>query len=708
MENLVNIRLHGELGKEIGKNWNLSVSSIGQAIHGIEILSKRKLYKFLLNKNNDGIQYKILVNKRELKFNDFKNVESVNNSELIIHKSNLKTIDIVPVIEGAGDAIADIFTTILGVVLVVAGIIVSGGLGAALIVSGIGLTAAGVSSMLTKAPTFEPFQEFETGGRPSYLFSGPYNTTREGGPVPVVYGEAIVGSQAVAANYKIIYGASKSGLATASLKGDLDPDFKGEQQRIYSNASAMANINPVLDFDFHPEDDELIMAYLETSQGSGLADYITNQIHILKYKDYSYKQNNRVDTRTHFLPIGEPFGDTRSGGYSIRDRYKYPILKRHPSLGKCIVSSICSDRINNKVFVGGIFEHNLAINDTTPKISLHGGGTSTIKNFMCIHADGKVSNTDSHGTAFTHPQPNGAVKAIAVESSGKIIIGGEFTEVAGTARNKVARLNIDGTLDTFNPNSTQHINSIITATVDGTEYIFIAGNGGYIKKYNVNGTEDTTFAGNLPNFGSAHIWALEIFNGNLVIAGNFSFDVNSITYQCLCRVNKDTGELDPDFSFSFQNSTMGVQHMKPINYDLGSSSVDKYGYPRTTHNPTVRTLTSDSNGLMLIVGGYFDSVNNNEEITTRNIFAVKEDGSIDKSFNPKPISNESGPVGHIQKAKLRKNLPNSDGKIYIGGSFTNYNSKSYTPEEIEVLSGRTVLTPVNRSVYNIARLYGKS
>jgi hypothetical protein len=48
-----------------------------------------------------------------------------------------------------------------------------------------------------------------------------------------------------------------------------------------------------------------------------------------------------------------------------------------------------------------------------------------------------------------------------VQSDGKIIIGGSFTTVGGTARNRVARLNSNGTLDTdFDPNANGSVYSV--------------------------------------------------------------------------------------------------------------------------------------------------------------------------------------------------------------------------------------------------------
>ena len=57
------------------------------------------------------------------------------------------------------------------------------------------------------------------------------------------------------------------------------------------------------------------------------------------------------------------------------------------------------------------------------------------------------------------PNANGAVRVVVVQPDGKILIGGDFTTLspnggAAVTRNRIARLNPDGTLDTaFNPNA---------------------------------------------------------------------------------------------------------------------------------------------------------------------------------------------------------------------------------------------------------------
>src|SRR5438477_603708 len=61
------------------------------------------------------------------------------------------------------------------------------------------------------------------------------------------------------------------------------------------------------------------------------------------------------------------------------------------------------------------------------------------------------------------PNANGTVRVVVVQPDGKILLGGDFTTLspnggAAVTRNRIARLNPDGTLDTvFNPNADGNI-----------------------------------------------------------------------------------------------------------------------------------------------------------------------------------------------------------------------------------------------------------
>ena len=76
------------------------------------------------------------------------------------------------------------------------------------------------------------------------------------------------------------------------------------------------------------------------------------------------------------------------------------------------------------------------------------------------------------------------VYTTAVQSDGKIIIGGEFITYNGTARNRIARLNADGSLDaTFNPGTGTN-NIVRTTAVQSDGKIII---GGEFTGYNNSG-----------------------------------------------------------------------------------------------------------------------------------------------------------------------------------------------------------------------------
>ena len=60
-----------------------------------------------------------------------------------------------------------------------------------------------------------------------------------------------------------------------------------------------------------------------------------------------------------------------------------------------------------------------------------------------------------------NPNANDTVSSVALQADGKIVIGGYFTSIGGVARNYIARLNADGTVDAdFNPGTDYYVNSI--------------------------------------------------------------------------------------------------------------------------------------------------------------------------------------------------------------------------------------------------------
>ena len=63
-EQLVNVQLHGILAEQVGReDWNISVSSVGEALRAIESQTK-KLFKNLIKNDKENVRYRVLINKK--------------------------------------------------------------------------------------------------------------------------------------------------------------------------------------------------------------------------------------------------------------------------------------------------------------------------------------------------------------------------------------------------------------------------------------------------------------------------------------------------------------------------------------------------------------------------------------------------------------------------------------------------------------------
>ena len=112
--------------------------------------------------------------------------------EELHHPAGAAPISFVPVVAGAG-AVGRI---IAGIALIAVGIVT--GI-TPLIYLGASLTLGGVAHLLTPTPKVPQGADNQDDPRKSYSFSGIQNTSRAGTPVPIVYGETLVGSVVISA-----------------------------------------------------------------------------------------------------------------------------------------------------------------------------------------------------------------------------------------------------------------------------------------------------------------------------------------------------------------------------------------------------------------------------------------------------------------------------------------------------------------------------
>jgi predicted phage tail protein len=188
------IKLSGALGHRFGREHYLAVNSAAEAVRALGVLLPG-FNQYLTGAKDRGISFAVFYGQRNIGERELGEPPSYNE------------IRIAPVIQGSKNSGG--LQTIIGIALVVAasyftggaaygatGTGLFGGASAAWTVAGtIGLSLAigGVAQMV--AGTQAGLSSSESAdNRPSYNFSGIKNTMTQGGPVPLCYGEMIVGS----------------------------------------------------------------------------------------------------------------------------------------------------------------------------------------------------------------------------------------------------------------------------------------------------------------------------------------------------------------------------------------------------------------------------------------------------------------------------------------------------------------------------------
>jgi uncharacterized delta-60 repeat protein len=290
-----------------------------------------------------------------------------------------------------------------------------------------------------------------------------------------------------------------------------------------------------------------------------------------------------------------------------------------------------------------------------------------------------------------NPGANGWVNALAVQEDGKILVGGIFTRLGGQTRNNIGRLNSDGTLDTtFNPGAEGGSPTVETCCVRSlavqTDGKILVGGGfaslggvtrSSIGRLNDDGTLDTTFNPDASSDWRPHVDALAVqADGKIVVGGVFT-RVGGLTRNYIARLNPD-GTLDTTFNPGANGSvdTLAVQADGKIlvggsfttlgkgarNY-IGRLNPD--GTLDADFNPGAGSylfaLAVQADGKIL-VGGSFTTLGGE---TRNRIARLNSDGTLDADFNP-------GAGSAVYSLVVQP-----DGRIVVGGRFTTMGGEAH-------------------------------
>jgi len=166
------------------------------------------------------------------------------------------------------------------------------------------------------------------------------------------------------------------------------------------------------------------------------------------------------------------------------------------------------------------------------KIVVGGRATTTLPNNAVVTGGFLLrlnTNGVSDNTFVTTGGANGPVATLAFQPDGKILIGGLFTTLRGMARNRIGRLNGEGTLDAgFNPDTSA---GVFTCAVQADGKILIGGDfttvGGQprtkLARLKLDGGLDDTFTCAASGIGSPVVYSIVLqADGKILVGGTFN------------------------------------------------------------------------------------------------------------------------------------------------------------------------------------------
>ncbi|MFN0276971.1 MAG: cohesin domain-containing protein [Pyrinomonadaceae bacterium] len=349
------------------------------------------------------------------------------------------------------------------------------------------------------------------------------------------------------------------------------------------------------------------------------------------------------------------------------------------------------------------------------------------------------------------------ILGVAIQNDGKIVFCGYFTSFNGITRKRIARVNVDGTLDTgFTPPDFPNTGgAVIDVLVQNDGQILATGDfdvsSGYyvgVVRLNPDGTQDLSFIGLTDN---QNIWVTLQSDGNLLVTGWFgkvldhvrlgiarygldgaldaSFNPTFTTYgniRSMVRQPDDKVAVAGEFTTANGNSSHGVARFNADGTFDNSFNVG-LGPLRAYFLPAINRIALQPDGKIL-VGGWFNRFNGLER---NSLVRLNSDGSVDTSFNPPRlvygfygiqdiivlsdgkimvcgVDLGASPTAPILAARLNPD-GSFDPTFSVSGFGTIFSSNMYRmlqQPDGKIIVGGNYWTSISTSRKNFARLHG--
>jgi uncharacterized delta-60 repeat protein len=315
------------------------------------------------------------------------------------------------------------------------------------------------------------------------------------------------------------------------------------------------------------------------------------------------------------------------------------------------------------------------------------GGTFSGANSIGGQTRNRIARLDAAtGLADSFdPNANGFVLAIALQTDGKILVGGGLQNIGLQARNYIARLDATtGLADSFDP----HSNNLVLSIAVQTDGKILAGGafagansiGGQTRNHIVRLDPATGLADAFDPNASSLVNCIAVQADGKILAGGSFFNIGGQTRNRIARLDATTGladSFDPNANNAVNSiavqadgkilagglfTTIGGQTRNYIaRLDAITGLADSFD---ANASAVVRSIAVQADGKVLAAGDFISLAPNGGAAVTRNRIARLEiDGRLDQTFNPNIVS--IGPPGEILATAVQP-----DGKVLIGGKFT--------------------------------------
>lgn len=294
-----------------------------------------------------------------------------------------------------------------------------------------------------------------------------------------------------------------------------------------------------------------------------------------------------------------------------------------------------------------------------------------------------------------------SVNCIAIQTDNRIIIGGTFSSVNGTNRSGLARLNPDGSLDAaFNP-TLGGVSGLLGFQPASVNCVALQTNGAVLivgSFSSVNGVNRTNLArinvdGSLDtNFGPAVSGSIESIASQIderVLLGGTVSSVNGTACSNIVRLNAD-GTVDTNFNLALglgldvtaitlqpdgkiligggEDDFYGRTYYLAIGRLDQNGNLDPAFHPASGPNDEVACIAVQPDG-KVVLGGMFTTVNGSDRVR---IARLNADGSLDDGFAP-----SGGLAGVFFHPIASAVALQADGKVVVGGNFATANGTNH-------------------------------